>query len=117
MKYFCLFILLFSTLSSTNQIQREVKISTGKTDSNQLLMSYLSRTYHTKGVAKIIQKEVGGRWVELELKTPYPEDYPSIVSQGARENETGFLPPEKPPIHDRNKIEVVFLGFPTWGMQ
>ncbi len=44
MKYFCLFILLFSTLSSANQIQREVKMSTGKTDSNQLLINYLSRT-------------------------------------------------------------------------
>ncbi len=35
----------------------------------------------------------------------------------ARENETGFLPPLKTSLDSIQKYDVVFLGFPTWGMQ
>lgn len=39
------------------------------------------------------------------------------MSQVANENETGFLPPLKTKIENIEKFDVVFLGFPTWGMQ
>jgi flavodoxin len=55
--------------------------------------------------------------VALELEHPYPENYQAIVSQVARENETGFLPPLKTKIKDISTYDVIMLGFPTWGMQ
>jgi flavodoxin len=55
--------------------------------------------------------------VELELQNPYPEDYKKIVSQVSKENETGFLPPLKNKIANIEKFDIVFVGFPTWGMQ
>ena len=82
-----------------------------------ILIVYLSRTKNTKAVAAIIHKNVGGSLVELELQNPYPEDYKTIVSQVANENETGFLPPLKTKIDNIEKYDVVFVGFPTWGMQ
>lgn len=81
------------------------------------LIIFLSRTNNTKALAEIIHDQVGGTMVELELKNPYPEDYQAIVAQVARENETGFLPPLKTRIDNLDQIEVVFIGFPTWGMQ
>jgi flavodoxin len=78
---------------------------------------YLSRTNNTKAIAEIIQKNVGGRLVGLELKTPYPENYKAIVDQVVEENATGFLPPLKTKIDSMEKYDVIFLGFPTWGMQ
>ncbi len=86
------------------------------TDKN-ILIVYLSRTKNTKAVAAIIHQKVGGALVELELENPYPEDYKTIVSQVAKENETGFLPPLKTKIENIEKYDVVFIGFPTWGMQ
>lgn len=83
----------------------------------KVLIVYLSRTKNTKAIAEIINKNVGGILVALELKTPYPEDYKAIVDQVARENETGFLPPLKTRIDSIAKYDVVFIGFPTWGMQ
>ena len=65
----------------------------------------------------MIHEQVGGTMVELELVTPYPEIYREIVAQVARENESGFLPPLKTKITNLDQYEVVFLGFPTWGMQ
>jgi flavodoxin len=83
----------------------------------KILILYLSRTKNTKAIAEIIQKQVGGRLVALELQKPYPENYRAIVDQVARENETGFLPPLKTKIDSMGKYDIVFIGFPTWGMQ
>ena len=81
------------------------------------LIVYLSRTNNTRAIAEIIQREVGGRMVALELQTPYPEDYHATVQQVVRENETGYLPRLKTKIDDMEQYDVIFLGFPTWDMQ
>jgi flavodoxin len=86
-------------------------------NADKILIVYLSRTNNTKAIAEIIHENIGGALVALELKTPYPEDYKTIVDQVARENETGFLPPLKTQIENIEKYDVVFVGFPTWGMQ
>ncbi len=86
-------------------------------DSNKILIVYLSRTNNTKAIAEIIQKNVGGKLVALELVKPYPENYKAIVDQVAKENETGYLPPLKTRIDSMESYDVVFIGFPTWGMQ
>ena len=83
----------------------------------KILIVYLSRTNNTKAIAEFIQQKVGGTMVALELETPYPADYNATVQQVARENETGYLPPLKTKIDRIDQYEVVFLGFPTWGMQ
>jgi len=82
-----------------------------------VLIVYLSRTNNTKAVAEIIHQNTGGTMVALELETPYPEHYQTTVNQVAEENRTGFLPPLKTKIDSINKYDVVFVGFPTWGMQ
>lgn len=86
------------------------------TDKNVLIV-YMSRTKNTKAVAAIIHQNVGGSFIELELENPYPEDYKTIVSQVAKENETGYLPALKTKITNIEKFDIVFVGFPTWGMQ
>ena len=85
--------------------------------SEKILIVYLSRTNNTKAIAEIIHEHVGGKLVSLELKNPYPEDYKAIVDQVVKENESGFLPPLKTRIDSIQKYNVVFVGFPTWGMQ
>lgn len=65
----------------------------------------------------MIHEKVGGRLVALELEKPYPENYRATVQQVVRENETGFLPPLKTKIDSIEKYDVVFVGFPTWGMK
>jgi len=83
----------------------------------KVLIVYLSRTNNTKAIAEIIHEKVGGTLIPLELETPYPADYRAIVQQVVRENETGYLPPLKTKIDDIARYDVVFLGFPTWGMR
>lgn len=95
--------------SSTEKIKRPA--------GENVLIVYLSRTNNTKAVAEIIHEHVGGTLVSLELAEPYPENYQAIVDQVARENANGYLPPLKTKIDSIQKYDVIFLGFPTWGMQ
>ena len=86
-------------------------------DSSKILIVYLSRTNNTKKIAEIIHKNVGGSLVALELENPYPENYQATVQQVVKENETGYLPPLKTKIDSIQNYEIVFVGFPTWGMK
>jgi flavodoxin len=83
----------------------------------KVLIVYLSRTNNTKAVAEMIQKNTTGALVALELQKPYPQNYKATVEQVARENETGFLPPLKTKVDGIEKYDIVFVGFPTWGMK
>lgn len=104
-------------LSGCSQAQNlPAEKAAGLQDKNVLIV-YLTRTKNTKAIAQIIHKNVGGKLVELELQTPYPEDYKAIVAQVVDENATGFLPPLKTKIDNIEQYDIVFLGFPTWGMQ
>ena len=60
---------------------------------------------------------MGGKLVSLELEKPYPENYQRTVQQVAKENKTGYLPLLKTKIDTIEKYNIVFVGFPTWGMQ
>ena len=86
-------------------------------EQEKVLIVYLSRTQNTKVIAQMIQKYVGGKMVELELKDPYPENYREIVDQVHNENETGYLPPLKTQIDNIDQYDIIFISFPTWDMQ
>lgn len=117
MKTFLLTIFLFTSLLGSCQTKPEASMVNTQVASGKILIVYLSRTKNTKAVADMIKDQVGGTLVELELVTPYPENYRATVEQVARENETDFLPPLKTKITDLDQYDLVFLGFPTWGMQ
>ncbi|MCV9929481.1 flavodoxin [Flavobacterium sp. LS1R49] len=85
--------------------------------SKKILIVYLSRTNNTKAIAEIIQNNVGGDLIAIELQKPYPENYKQTVDQVSKENETGYFPPLKTKLENIEKYDVIFIGFPTWGMQ
>ena len=117
MKLFLLSIFLLTSFNSSCQSKTGNPLEIAQVSSDKILIVYLSRTKNTKTLAEIIHDEVGGTLVEVELENPYPEDYREIVAQVAKENESGFLPPLKTKITDLDQYDVVFVGFPTWGMQ
>jgi len=114
-----LLTILFSFISiccSSQDRETEPKHDVGN-GSERVLIVYLSRTNNTKAIAEIIHENVGGDLVALELVNPYPEDYKTTVAQVTKENETGLLPPLKTKINNIEDYDIVFVGFPTWGMQ
>ncbi|RNI24169.1 flavodoxin [Rufibacter latericius] len=116
MQLLLVFFLVFSSCSSPQTEDIDAQASPGITP-DKVLIVYLSRTNNTKAIAEIIHTKVGGTLVALELENPYPQNYRQIVDQVANENATGFLPPLKTRIDNIQNYDVVFIGFPTWGMQ
>lgn len=111
-------IRLLLTMSLAAAVLASAPTSTASQGSRaDVLIVVLSRTGNTAAVARMIQEEVGGDLVELELVTPYPKNYDAIVAQVDRENETGYLPPLATKIPNIREYKTVFLGFPTWDMQ
>jgi len=108
---------IFFMLSSCSRAQEPAKEKGELLHDKNVLIVYLSRTKNTKAVAEIIHKKIGGDLIALELVTPYPEHYQTTVDQVANENSTGYLPPLKTKIDSIEKYDVIFIGFPTWGMQ
>jgi flavodoxin len=113
---FFTFSLLLSACSAP-VMDRAKSATSAVSDTSKVLIVYLSRTKNTKAVAEMIHQQVGGTLVALELEKPYPENYQAIVKQVAEENESGYLPPLKTKIDSIEKYDVVFIGFPTWGMK
>lgn len=109
--------ILFLMLTSCSRAS-ELSMGKGKLINNKkVLIVYLSRTKNTKAVAEIIHKKISSDLVELELQTIYPADYQTTVDQVVSENARGFLPPLKTKIDRMEKYDIIFIGFPTWGMQ
>lgn len=88
-----------------------------KVDKEKILIVYLSRTHNTKAVAQMIHNQVGGDMIDLQLVTPYPKNYQQTVEQVRQEDATGFLPALTNNINNIQQYNVIFIGFPTWGMQ
>ena len=110
------FVLLVSGCSSSQM--KDPNVSMDPTlRADKILIVYLSRTSNTRTIAEIIHKNAGGTLVALELEKPYPENYRATVEQVVKENETGYLPPLKTKIDSIQNYDVVFVGFPTWGMK
>ncbi|HYI76439.1 MAG TPA: flavodoxin [Chryseolinea sp.] len=116
MKLLTVFFALLSLCCSSQGNDTKPKVDF-RDRSEKILIVYLSRTNNTKAIAEIIHANVGGSLVALELQDPYPENYKATVDQVAKENESGFLPPLKTKIDNIKQYDVVFVGFPTWGMQ
>lgn len=109
--------LLFIVAACSSQVENKKVNRASNIDPEKVLIVYLSRTNNTKAVAQMIHNYAGGKLVELQLEKPYPQNYKAIVDQVAAENASGFLPPLKTEIDSMDKYDVVFVGFPTWGMQ
>ncbi|MBO0935881.1 flavodoxin [Fibrella sp. HMF5335] len=110
------FLILISACSPAQQAGSITTVA-DTVSSDKILIVYLSRTNNTRALAEMIHKQVGGKLVALELENPYPKNYQATVQQVAGENETGYLPPLKTKIDRIQQYDVVFVGFPTWGMQ
>ncbi len=54
--------------------------------------------------------------IEIELETPYLEDYDAIMAQVVCENETGYLLSLKTHRKNIQDYKTVFFGFPTEDM-
>ncbi len=81
---------------------------------NKILIIYYSMTSHTRRIAELLQKEIGGEMASIRTKEAYPPDYDEMVEQGHREVNTGFLPVLNDFPVDLAAYDTLLLGSPVW---
>ena len=80
----------------------------------KILIVYYSTTSHTREVAELIQKTVGGDLASIRTKEPYPEKEEDKIAQGHREVSTDFMPELNDFPVDIGEYDTIFLGTPVW---
>ncbi len=80
------------------------------------LVVFMSRSGNTRVIAGQVQRYHSADMFEILPALTYPDDYLQTVKQAALETESGFEPPLKGLIANIAAYDVVFLGFPIWGM-
>jgi flavodoxin len=99
-----------------------LNMSTGSSTAGQarsnarMLVAYFSRTGNTRVIAVQIRRAHDADLFEIRPAVPYPEDYEAVVSQAQRERDAGYEPPLAATVPNIDSYDVVFLGFPIWGM-
>lgn len=78
------------------------------------LILYYSYGGNTKRIAEMIQKKIGGDLAEIETVEPYSGDYNSVVEQGQREVNRGYMPEIKPLKVNVQAYDRIVLGSPVW---
>lgn len=78
------------------------------------LILYYSYDGNTRKIAEKIREKTGGDLAEIETVTPYEGDYNSVVDQGQREVNAGYMPPIKPLTVDLSEYDKIYFGTPVW---
>lgn len=80
----------------------------------KILIVYYSTTPHTREVAELIQKTVGGDLASIRTKEPYSEKIEDKIAQEYREGNSVFTPELHDFPVDIKKYDTIFLGTPVW---
>lgn len=78
------------------------------------LIIYYSYGGNTRSVAKMIQEKTGADMEEIQTVSPYTGSYNSVVDQGQREVNSGFMPKIKEMKVDISDYDRIILGTPVW---
>lgn len=75
---------------------------------------YYSYTGHTKKIAERIQKELNCDMIELQMETPYSDDYDYVVELAKKEAKEGYMPKLKPIEVNLEQYDTIIIGTPVW---
>ena len=78
------------------------------------LIVYFSWSGNTRGIARQLHQKIGGDLVEIELVTPYSENYNTCLSEAKRDQERAARPELKTRITNMARYNTIFLGYPNW---
>ena len=81
---------------------------------SKILVAYFSWSGNTKTVAEMIAEETGADLFEITPKTPYTEDYDTLVDQAQEEQKENARPEIVNTVDNWDSYDTVFVGYPNW---
>jgi flavodoxin len=81
----------------------------------KMLIVYFSWSCgNTQKIAERMAERTHADLLRLEPETPYPQDYQTVVEQGKKEVEKGYLPALRKLEKNPADYDVIAVGTPTW---
>ena len=80
----------------------------------KILVAYFSRSGNTEAVAKMINEQVGGDFLQIKTADPYPQDYDDVLGKAQEEKRENARPKLDLEIEDISGYDIVFIGYPIW---
>lgn len=78
------------------------------------LVVYFSWSGNTENVAKSIQTQTNSDLFEIVPKTPYSDDYNTVVDLAQEEQKNNARPEIADVIENIDQYDVIYVGFPNW---
>lgn len=88
--------------------------STAREAPKKPLVVYFSHSGHTRQIAEMIHRKVGGNIVQIETEHKYPEKYNDLTEYAKAEKERNARPKLRTQTDNLDQYGVVFLGYPNW---
>ena len=78
------------------------------------LVVYFSWSGNTENVAKSIQTQTNSDLFEIVPKTPYSDDYNTVVDLAQEEQKNNARPEIADVIENIDQYDMIYIGFPNW---
>ena len=78
------------------------------------LVVYFSWSGNTENVAKSIQTQTNSDLFEIVPKTPYSDDYNTVVDLAQEEQKNNARPEIADVIENIDQYDMIYVGFPNW---
>lgn len=83
-------------------------------EDGKVLIVFFSWGGNTRGIAEEIQSQTGADIFEIELVTPYSDDYNTVLDQAQHDQNIQARPEIKNHVEDFDQYDIIFLGYPNW---
>lgn len=97
-------LLLFSGLTMSISAQQR-----GKT-----LIVYFSESGNTRNMANTIRELTGADLIEIEMQTPYSDNYSTLLEEAERDLLANARPALRTRIDNMDEYETILIGYPNW---
>ncbi len=80
----------------------------------KVLIAFFSWGGNTKGIAEEIQSQTGADLFEIELVTPYSDDYNTVLDQAQHDQNIQARPEIRNKVENFEQYDTILLGYPNW---
>lgn len=78
------------------------------------LIVYFSESGNTRNMANIIHELTDGDLVEIEMQTPYSDNYNTLLEEAERDLLANAHPPLRTRIGNMDEYNTILVGYPNW---
>lgn len=79
-----------------------------------ILIAYFSWGGNTRGIAEEIQRQTGADLFEIELVTPYSNDYNTVLDEAQRDQNIQARPEIADHVDNMEDYDTIIIGYPNW---